>query len=458
MPNASSEIDEQLIAAALAAASHTRELVVERGARHSAARIFDAHFGSAKPFLVADQNTFRVAGKDVADAFRGRCGDPFIFGPHVYAEYACVEELEAVLSRTDAIPVAVGSGTINDLTKLVSHHLQRPYMVVGTAASMDGYTSFGASITRDGTKQNMDCAAPRAVVADLDVIAGAPEGMNASGYADLLAKTAAGADWILADAAGDELIQPSVWDAIQSRLRVWVGDPRGVATNDPVALRYLSYGLMMAGFAMQAMRSSRPAAGAEHQFSHLWDMQHHKHEGVAPSHGVKVGIGTLSSLALHDDTLRRNFGKAEIDEAVRKWPSFEAIEARIVELLGRDELGTSAIEESRVKYLAGDALRRQLEQLSTAWPAVRSRIERDVPRFAEAYDMFRAARCPHEPEQIGITRERLRVSYEMAEYIRRRYTILDFAHRFGYVGDALDGIFGPNGAWAVRGKSQERNA
>lgn len=80
----------------------------------------------------------------------------------VHAETPCVDELRAALSRSDAIPVAVGSGTLNDLTKLAAHQLGRPYMVVATAASMDGYTAFGASITHHGSKQTFACPALRA--------------------------------------------------------------------------------------------------------------------------------------------------------------------------------------------------------------------------------------------------------------------------------------------------------
>ena len=35
-------------------------------------------------------------------------------------------------------------------------------MSVATAASMDGYTAFGAAITKEGYKQTMTCPAPRA--------------------------------------------------------------------------------------------------------------------------------------------------------------------------------------------------------------------------------------------------------------------------------------------------------
>jgi glycerol-1-phosphate dehydrogenase [NAD(P)+] len=86
------------------------------------------------------------------------------------------------------VPVAVGSGTVNDLVKRSSEELGLRYMVVGTAASMDGYTSFGASITKDGMKQTLSCKAPLGCIVDSAVAAAAPAEMTASGYADLIAK------------------------------------------------------------------------------------------------------------------------------------------------------------------------------------------------------------------------------------------------------------------------------
>ncbi|MCU1234833.1 MAG: glycerol dehydrogenase-like oxidoreductase [Candidatus Solibacter sp.] len=459
MQTVTSELDEQLLAGALEAAGDTRTLLVDAGARHRAQQVFEAEFGSARAIVVADRNTFDAAGREVVDSFAHGSHDsdsPFIFGPHIYAEYSCVEELARKLHSTDAIPVAVGSGTVNDLTKLVAHQLHRPYMVVATAASMDGYTAYGASITHQGSKQTFDCPAPRAVIADLDVVAAAPTGMNASGYADLFAKSAAGGDWILADAAGEEPIHGPTWDAVQGRLRAWLSAPEAVAAGDPASLRHLVYGLMMTGFAMQSLRSSRPASGADHQFSHLWDMQHHTHRGAAPSHGFKVGIGTLASLALYDEILQRNVAAIDIDDAIRRWPSLAEIEGRIGAVLGGGELAAKAVKETRAKHIDRDALRLQLIRLRDEWPGLAARLRAHLPRCAEARDMLRAAGCPFEPEAIGISRERLRLSYEQAWYIRRRYTVLDFAQRAGIAGEALDCIFGPSGPWPIPAKGEER--
>src|SRR5437016_2479122 len=123
-----SDIDEYLLAEALKAASHTRTLVVEPAARHAVRKVFEAEFGSAQAIIVADENSFAAAGRDVVDSFSARAAAglaPFIFGPHVYAESRCVEELETHLRTTEAIPVAVGSGTVNDLTKLAAHRTGR---------------------------------------------------------------------------------------------------------------------------------------------------------------------------------------------------------------------------------------------------------------------------------------------------------------------------------------------
>jgi glycerol-1-phosphate dehydrogenase [NAD(P)+] len=442
--------DELLIAAALAAASQTRMLVVEKGARHEAAEVFARQFGAARATVVADNNTFRAAGRDVVESLRRggqMSNEPFVFGPDVYAEERCINELQAALSITDAIPVAVGSGTINDLTKLAAHRVGRPYMVVATAASMDGYTAYGASITANGSKQTFDCPAPRAVLADLEVIAAAPAELNAAGYADLLAKVAAGADWTVADAIDVEPIEPAVWDTVQKRLHAWVESPRSVADGEPSAVRKLVYGLMMTGFAMQAARSSRPASGAEHQFSHLWDMQHHKHEGKAPSHGFKVGIGTLASIALYEELLRRDLGNLDIENAIRKWQALKKLQQRVRTLLGCGELADKAIEETAAKYVPADMLREQLKTLRAVWPELRQKLARQLLPFAKVRTMLREAGCAYEPEQIGISRDRLRESYEQALFIRRRFTVLDLADRMGVLDESLDRIFGPGGAF-----------
>ena len=228
--------DDELLESALRQARDTRRLQIGVGARHEVADLFGQLFGNSPCMVIADENTFAAAGRDVSDAMKAsgrKCHEPLIFEPEgLYAEHSYAVRIQEALAPTDAIPIAVGSGAINDLTKLAAHRCGRQYLSMATAASMDGYTAFGASITFEGSKQTFDCPAPIGVVADLEVIATAPEGLNASGYADLVAKCPAGADWILADGLGIDPIDPANWEMVQTRLRYWMADAAGVRSRD----------------------------------------------------------------------------------------------------------------------------------------------------------------------------------------------------------------------------------
>lgn len=426
--------------AALAAARDTKKLELGRGALGKTRELFGAAFGERAAFKVADPNT-AAAAKDAVDALPG---EVLLFPPDIHAEWQHIERLERALAATDAIPVAIGSGTINDLVKLAAHRTHRPYLCIATAASMDGYTAYGASITKDGSKQTFDCPAPRAVVADIDLIAAAPPELTASGYADLLAKIPAGADWILADALGIEPIDPRAWEMVQGTLHDAVADPAGARAGEPRAIEKLMDGLLMSGFAMQSHQTSRPASGAEHQFSHLWDMQHHTHAaslGGAPSHGFKVGIGTLAVGRLYEYLLAQPIESLDVAAAVSRWPDWNETERSIRSLFDIPELRDKAIEESRIKHIDREALTAQLERLRAVWPDLRDRLRRQLLPARQMADMLRTAGAPDEPEQIGISAQRLRASHLLAYHIRRRFTVLDVVVRAGLE---------PAVAWASR--------
>jgi len=443
------------VAQALKAARETRSLELGSGVLGRTPAVFRQQFGEKPALIVADTHTFAAAGQAVGEAFRRAghtCREPFIFtDPNLYAEHQYVTALEEALRGHDAIPVAVGSGTLNDLTKLAAHRAGRPYLVVATAASMDGYTAFGASITYQGSKQTFSCPAPAAVVADLDVIGAAPDGMNASGYADLLAKTTAGADWLVADTLGVEAIEQTAWAIVQGGLREAVADPAGVRSRKQEAVRQLTEGLMLGGFAMQAAKSSRPASGAEHQFSHLWDMQHHTHNGSAPSHGFKVGLGTLVVAALYEYVLSRDPADLDVAACCARWPGEAQREARVRALFDQEDLTAIALQESRAKWVDAAALGHQLATLRSVWPDLKARLRQQLIPRPELQARLRAAGAPVEPEEIGISRARLRASVEQAYYLRRRFTVLDLAARCGWLEPAVRAVFGPDGPWPVGG-------
>ena len=394
-----------------------------------------------QPVITKDNVTMRI---DTVVFFQ-------ITDPKLYAEWTFVEQLDGVLSCTDAIPVAVGSGVINDLTKLCSHHNGRRYMVVGTAASMDGYTAYGASITKDGNKQTFDCPAPLGMVLDPTIAAAAPAKMSASGYADLIAKIPAGADWMLADAVGSELLDEFAFSVVQDGLKDALCDPAGVRAGNVAKVEQLAEGLLLSGFAMQATQSSRPASGAEHQFSHLWDMEHLKYNGASVSHGFKVGIGTLASTAFIEMLLDTPVETLDVEKCVAAWKSWEETEKDIYRIFDNDpEFVARGLVETKGKYVDKEGLRRQLQRLQKAWPALSGHIRRQIIPFGEVRRRLELVGAPYEPEHIGVSRAKFRASFEKIPYMRSRFTVIDIAFRCGWMEEWLDKLFGKGGIWEIK--------
>lgn len=439
---------------ALLHATDTKRLIIGPGCVRKSAEMFLDLFPGKKALVVADRNTWEVAGKDVLDSLRAAgvpSGEPFVFtDPDLYAEWTYVEQLRARLSGTEAIPIAVGSGVINDLTKYVSFLLGRRYMTVGTAASMDGYTAYGSSITIDGNKQTVDCPAPLGFVMDPVIAAAAPKELAASGYGDLIAKIPAGADWILADAAGVEGIDPLSWGLVQEGLREALADPVAVRSGDVSYTEKLSEGLLMSGFAMQACRSSRPASGMEHQFSHCWDMENLCHEGKHVSHGFKVSIGTLVSTASLEFLLEKGLEGLDVDASVASWKSWEETEEDIRRLFaGKPGHLSRALKETRDKYVDREGIRKQLKALKASWPAVSSRVQAQIIPFGTLKENLRLVGAPYEPEMIGVSRERLRTTFGYIPYMRSRFSNIDVVFRCGLLPALEEKLFGKGGIWDV---------
>lgn len=447
----------ELISKALADASDTQAVVIDQEAVERTAEVFTELFGAATAIVVGDERTMAVAGTRVQQVL-AEAGvptlEPHVFPgePELYAKYENVEPLCDLLRPLDAIAVCVGSGTLNDLVKRASGELERGYMVVGTAASMDGYTAFGASIALDGFKQTLTCPAPRGCVADLDVMAAAPNVMTASGYGDLIGKVPAGADWILSDVLGTEAVDQEVWQLVQGPLRDALAEPGALAQGDVEATRGLTEGLVMSGLAMQKHQSSRPASGAEHQFSHLWEMEGHGVD-VKPrrlSHGFKVGIGTVAITAFYQALLERDIAGLDIDAAVAAWPSREQMEARVRELHTDPQLVEETVVQALAKWITPEQLRARLETLVAAWPELKPRLVEQLMTPHEVQERLRAVGAPAHPSEIELDWQRFRDTYTRAQMIRKRYTVLDVALEANLLDSVVDELFAADGFWGLQ--------
>jgi glycerol-1-phosphate dehydrogenase [NAD(P)+] len=178
-------------------------------------------------------------------------------------------------------------------------------------------------------------------------------------------------------------------------------------------------------------------------------MQHHKHHGRAPSHGFKVGIGTLASTAFYERLLERPLSEINIDACCANWPPKEQWLAEARRLFPEKELLTVTLAEISAKMPDTKTLRGQLTKLRSAWPDLRERLRTQLLPFGELRQMLQDAGAPVEPEQIGIPRRRLRDSFRQALFLRRRFTVLDVAARVGMFDSCVAEIFGADGPWPL---------
>ena len=397
------------------------------------------NFPGRRPWIVADGNTWAVAGerlqKMLVDEAMAPC-TPHIFpaAPRLHPDYAFSQALAAEMPG-DAVPVAVGSGVINDLTKCAAGLREVRYCCVATACSVDGYTSSGGAMSVNGTKKTVKCPAPYAICGDTRILATAPPEMLASGYADLLAKVPAGADWHIADVMGQDPIDPPVWQLIQVPLRRWIASPHD--------LGQVFNGLVATGYGMQMKNDSRPASGAEHLFSHIWEMEGLQFGGEDVSHGFKVGVGSVLSTLLLEFV--RDHGFRELKAMTAPGLARLEREEEISQLLSRGCYGEGIPETAMRKFLEGEALAQRRAEIEANWETMRSRIREQLIPSDDLAKMLRAAGCPAAPQEIGLGKEQCLHAILAAQLMRIRYTVIDLLYELGLLrmvaGMAVEKVF-----------------
>lgn len=458
---------------ALERTTDTKDLIIGIGATERTPEMFLKLFPGKTAVIVADENTWGIAAEAISGHFAAAgipTEKPFIFpSKNFFAEWSFVEELENYLKTLDAVPVAVGAGVVNDLTKIVSEHLGRRYMIVATTVSMDGFSAYGASIIKDGFKRTFDCRAPYGIIVDPAVAARAPKYLAVSGYADLLAKIPAGADWIVADAMGCESLDSFSYGLVHDGLGDALARPRAVYEGNVQEIEKLAEGLILSGFAMQVCQSSRPASGTEHLFGHYWEMTGLSYTGSEEvpgfetgksflsagryvPHGFEVGIGSLVSAACYEFLLGRDLTETDVDACVDAWPSWADMEQEIRRIFADvpAEQTDMAVKECLAKYPDGNSLREQLTRVRDGWPQLKARLEAELVPMSGLREMLKEAHAPYEPEMIAVSHEELRKAFLHIPYMRDRITAIDLIQRLGLLPELTEYLFGPEGRWPVK--------
>ena len=181
------------------------------------------------------------------------------------------------------------------------------------------------------------------------------------------------------------------------------------------------YALLLSGLAMQLAGNSRPASGAEHHMSHLWEM-HLMNEEVDALHGEKVAVG----LNIVADTYKKallcgldydKIGRIELEKVFAKGrisPVFgELTEPTLKENLPDGTLSSSSL--AKIKLDDIDRINKELAEAAGV-----------LPEADEIINLCTLADVPVKPSDVGLPsdEEFIKKSLKYAPYVRNRITLL----------------------------------
>lgn len=382
-----------------------REIEIASGALNGFDEIVNKAGINGIGTAVYDSNTYDALGEQRSKAQK----EIVLNSQKLHANEHGVEALLSQMSSMDYL-IAVGSGTIHDIVRYCAAQKGLPFVSVPTAASVDGFVSTVAAMTLGGLKVTVSGVAPTAVIADLDIIAKAPMRLMLSGVGDMIGKYISLADWKISSILTGEYYCNRVAELEYKALSKVLSSFELLKKQDMDAAGELTYGLILSGLAMQMIGNSRPASGAEHHLSHLWEMAVINEEPEA-LHGEKVGVGTL--------------------EALKKYHSYESlsdISSRINLYGGLTEEYAKENFGQRYKEILRENQKDCLlevgkEQLFQKWGEIKE-ILLKLPKYEEIYAKLERLGAKRTMEDIGLAGSLLPKSIELSPYVRNRLTFM----------------------------------
>lgn len=384
-----------------------------------------AAMGKKRPFVVCDDNTWRVAGQRVCTLL-GQAGieyESFIIPCHGERILPAEWEVGSVVMHFDRrcdMLLGVGSGVVNDICKVVAQAAGVPSAIVGTAPSMDGYASNSASMERNGVKVSLYTGAPRGILLDADILAQAPMRMLWAGLGDMVAKYIAVCEWRVSAIVCDEPYCENIAQMMRTALRRIVAVSDRIPSRDPDAIQSIAEGLVLAGIAMAYANISRPASGLEHYFSHMWEIMALEKGEISDLHGIQVGVGTMLCMKLYGKILREvtpDRAKAEAHMA-----AFDRVvwEEQVRRIFGKASAEVIAIEE-KTKKNSPERHAKRLERIIAHWDEILKCIEEELPAYEELYKVLAATGMPLTPAELGLSIDQVVDAFVGARDIRDKY-------------------------------------
>lgn len=396
-----------------------------------------AGYAVRRAFLVGDVHTFPLAGVQIRDMlFRIGVESVVYQFPQAALEpdEAAVGSLMLHYDSSCDIIIGIGSGVINDLCKLLANSTNRPFIIVATAPSMDGYASPLSSMVRDGLKVSIPTKKADHIVADLDILRNAPLPMLKAGLGDMLAKYVSICEWRLGALITGEAYDAGIADSVRNALRKCVDHADGLLHREDEAIRAVFEGLVLTGEAMEKAGCSRPASGAEHYFSHLWDMRGLEFGTPTDLHGIQCAAATRICVKLYH---RLKDIRPDREKALQYVRAFDPDKwnKSLRQFLGQAAEPLIELEKREGKYNLqkhGERLR----VIIARYDDILAVIDEELPSLEMIDALYQMLNLPTEPPEDGI----LKMTVKAGKDIRDKYVLPRLLWDLGVLDEFCDTI------------------
>lgn len=380
----------------------TKMVAVEYGALNNFDEYMDRCGLTGRRTVLYDTNTYNLPGMVHVRADK----EIVLEAKGLHSEKGLIEAVIPQLDDPDVI-ITVGSGTLMDFARYPAFKLGKPFVAIPTLASSDGFTANICSVVIDGHKRSIPMSAPALVVADLNIISGAPMFLTVGGIADILSKHISLADWKIARLVAGEYYCERVAALAQEALDMMISCAEGLRRGEAPDFEAMTMAQMISGLTMQLLGNSRAASGAEHLIAHLVEMKPPRFETAHGIHGECVGVGTVLCAA-------------EYRRMARKTPKarpFEPLSGGWI----REKFGYLAegiIEENKNDVLASF----EPQNIVDNWQAIRD-IVSAIPPAEELAALFRGLDGKYRLSDIGIDEALEPEILDISAAIRNRLTL-----------------------------------
>lgn len=409
------------------------EVITGKGAINQLSQIVKK-FNAKKVFVIADENTFAVAGEKTCKILEENEIKVFSF----IFKKDCLEPNEenvglAIMNFNPScdVVVGVGSGVINDIGKLVANVSGKPYIIVATAPSMDGYASATSSMTMDGLKTSLDSKCADVIIGDTDILCNAPVKMMLSGLGDMLAKYVSICEWRISNLITGEYYCEEIAELVRKSLKKCVDNADGLLKRNEDAVKAVFEGLVIGGVAMKFAGLSRPASGIEHYLSHIWDMRGAEFGTPVEFHGIQCAVGTLIALKLYEK-IRNILPDKQKALGNAKNFDFYAWSEELRLFLGKGAESMIALEKKEQKYDI-EKHKARLQVIVDNWDNIKQIMDEELPTYGCMKKLFEQLGMPTSMKEIGLDKKILPMTFKATKDIRDKYVLSRLAWDLGII-------------------------